>query len=376
MTSRSDALNDALERFDGWGYLDVPGFAFHGPMGAEVLSTLGHDDLVAAWAEQYKLRHQPLEVPRRSARLDARDESSWGPALGDASRVGDWADVFDRELESERWQDVVGRWVPVLLPGYGGGLTHGLLRVAHAVRAMPVDQTGSALLTGELAKGLAFWAAAFKTLPGQPELHGRLSVEEAVSRLPRPREPWSLIEAGSFARMGELRDYPGAVDALGPPAGADAALSNLSAAFCRTMLAHPEVFAVPLVHMVTPIAAARTLLPVLPVPARDLVYARLWQVGAAIVSAFTPSPAHRQVAVPEPGDVPTIAEVVAEAVEHQDVHALKFTEACAREYAVRPDPVYVLAAQHVVAQLPPWDRPTFNVRLDLLEQKQNLAKSK
>jgi hypothetical protein len=107
MTSRSDALNDALERFDGWGYLDVPGFAFHGPMGAEVLSTLGHDDLVAAWAEQYKLRHQPLEVPRRSARLDARDESSWGPALGDASRVGDWADLFDRELESERWQDVV-----------------------------------------------------------------------------------------------------------------------------------------------------------------------------------------------------------------------------------------------------------------------------
>ncbi len=176
--------------------------------------------------------------------------------------------------------------------------------------------------------------------------------------------------------MGELRDYPGAVDALGPPAGTDAALSNLSAAFCRTMLAHPEVFAVPLVHMVTPIAAARTLLPVLPVPARDLVYARLWQVGAAIVSVFTPSPAHRQVAAPEPGDVPTIAEVVAEAVEHQDVHALKFTEACAREYAVRPDPVYVLAAHHVVAQLPPWDRPTFNVRLDLLEQKQNLAKSK
>ena len=41
MTGRQDALDDALERLEGYEYLDLPGpFACHGPMGAEVLSTL------------------------------------------------------------------------------------------------------------------------------------------------------------------------------------------------------------------------------------------------------------------------------------------------------------------------------------------------
>jgi hypothetical protein len=45
MITRSDALNDALERLQGHAYLDAPGFACHGPMGAETLSTLGHKNL-------------------------------------------------------------------------------------------------------------------------------------------------------------------------------------------------------------------------------------------------------------------------------------------------------------------------------------------
>jgi Questin oxidase-like len=354
MMTRADALDDALERFAGWGYLDVPGFAFHGPMGAEVLSTLGHDELVGSWVEAYKARYQPLEVPPRTEPLDAYDESSWQRALGDASRVADWADMFERELQGAAWQDVLRRWVPVLLSGYGGGLTHGLLRVAHAVRAFPVDGTGSGLLVEELAKGLASWAAAFKMLPGQPQLRGPLSLDEAVLQLPRPHDEWSLIEAGSFARMGEVHDFPAAIEALRAPNAVDDALSDLSATFCRTMLASPEVFAVPLVHTVTPIAAARSLVPLLPELPLDVIYARLWQVSAAIVTAFTPPPAPERFATWEPTDVPTISEVVARALEHQDVHALKFTEACAREYALRPDPVYLLAAQHVLTRLPPW----------------------
>jgi hypothetical protein len=63
MTTRTDALADALERLDGYAYLDGPGFAVHGPMGAETLSALGHNDMVAGWVEAYKLRHQPIETP-------------------------------------------------------------------------------------------------------------------------------------------------------------------------------------------------------------------------------------------------------------------------------------------------------------------------
>lgn len=47
-------------------------------------------------------------------------------------------------------------------------------------------------------------------------------------------------------------------------------------------------------------------------------------------------------------------EIVGRAVEHRDTHALKFAEACTREHALRPDPVYLLAAQHVIEKLPAW----------------------
>jgi hypothetical protein len=133
--TRTDALLDALERFDGNAYLDEPGFAFHGPMGAETLSTLGHDDFVASWTEAYKARHQPLEAPPATTRLDVKDEGDWRAALGEMARVSDWAAMFRAELDDQPWHVVVNRWVPILLPGSAGAMTHGLLRAAHGVRA-------------------------------------------------------------------------------------------------------------------------------------------------------------------------------------------------------------------------------------------------
>src|SRR5215471_19227580 len=92
--TRTDALLDALDRFDTYSYLDAPGFAFHGPMGAETLSTLRHDDLVAGWVERYKARHQPLEAPPSTARIDPGDAGAWRAALGDIARLSDWEAMF------------------------------------------------------------------------------------------------------------------------------------------------------------------------------------------------------------------------------------------------------------------------------------------
>ena len=49
-----------------------------------------------------------------------------------------------------------------------------------------------------------------------------------------------------------------------------------------------------------------------------------------------------------------IAYLLAMAVAHQDPHALKFSETCAREHALNPDPVYLLAARHILSQLKAW----------------------
>jgi hypothetical protein len=354
MITRPDALNDALERLDGYGYLDAPGFASHGPMGAETLSTLGHDELVGSWVDTYKARHQALDVPPSTDRIDAHEEAGWRSALGDMSRVSDWAELFRRELAEQPWPAVLQRWLPRLLAGYGGALTHGLIRVAHGVRALPAEAPPSGLLLGELAKGLAFWAASFTPLPGRPGLHGRLALADALARLPRPDEPWSPIEAGTFARMGELHRFPPAAEALGRPASIDGALSDLTAAFCQAVLAASGPTANALVHTVTPTAAARTLQPYMSEVSVETAYAQLWHVSAAIVCGFAPPMASAGTTGEPDLETPDRTEILARAVEHRDTHVLKFAEACAREDALRPDPVYMRAAQHVLRQLPAW----------------------
>jgi hypothetical protein len=112
------------------------------------------------------------------------------------------------------------------------------------------------------------------------------------------------------------------------------------------------------VHTVTPIAAARTLKPYLPDTPHFELAAHLWHVGAAITVAFTPtSPVATEPVELEPQPVD---DLLAQAAEHGDPHVLKFTDACAREHAINPEPVYLAAAAHVARQLPawaPWARP-------------------
>jgi len=70
------------------------------------------------------------------------------------------------------------------------------------------------------------------------------------------------------------------------------------------------------------------------------------------VVGFTPPPPLGEQPGLDARDAPTAADVSARAGEHQDPHVIKFAEACARENALRPDPVYMLAAQHVLEHMP------------------------
>jgi hypothetical protein len=351
---RAEVLDDALDRLSEYSYVDGPGMAIHGPMGAEALSTLGHDDLVAPWVEQYKARHPVIAAPPTSGRLDADDEGSWRPALGEPARLSDWAELFARQLQDRPWSDVLRSWVPRLLPGYGGAFTHGLIRTAHAVRALQSAPAPTPLVLAELAKALAYWAGSYKTLPGRPTLAGARSLDEAITRIPRPHDAWTPIEAGQFSRVHELPDFANAVEALGRPASVDEALSDLTATFARMMLANPDVHPFGLVHAVTPVAGARTLVPFLPTLSTEQVYAQLWHVDAAIAAGFTRVPEAGAIRSGHDNDVPDLDELVARAAEHKDPHVVKFTEACLRESAIRPDPAYLLAAQHVIDKTPAW----------------------
>jgi hypothetical protein len=337
--TRQEAIEGGLARLKGVGFTMGPGFAEHGPMVAEAISSLGFNDRVAAWVDAYngKTRHLPMPSPQQP--IDGADEGDWRAALGVYPRAADWLAFFRRALAETPWQAVLRLWVPRLLDGHAGALTHGLIRTAHAVRNLPADGAPSALTLDELAHGLGYWAASYHRSPGDPERSGADDLDQALRRLPR----------------GEKADIAPAIESLAPVADIDAAISRHTAAFARLLLAHEELRPVPtiqLIHTITAPRSMRDLLPFLPPGSGPLAYRLLWRVSALVVAHVARPPAtgsdgdplHRAAGL-------TPAELADRAIAHGDDHMIKLTEACLAEDRLRPDSVYRVLAEAMLQRL-------------------------
>jgi Questin oxidase-like len=355
--SYADAVNDALERLDDLGYErgDKVDLANHGPMGAEALAVLGHGEQVSAWTDRYRRAMPHHAPPEPRFALDPSDEASWRPALGAFDRAGDWEGLFRRELAEACWPDVLAQWWPRLLPGVPARLTHGLIRTAHAVRSLAgTDQPTTVQLT-ELARGLAYWAARYVTLPGEADFRGQDDLATIVGNLPRVALTGDIVPRGDLARqrVRDLGDHPGYLDALtaGRVQRAQHLLSEMTAHFAGVYLAHPDINPVPFIHAVTAPAAVRLVLPYLPEVLHLPSVTAIWQVHIALLAAFTGDRGSEDTALAQARRTvpPSWGELAARAADHGDEHVIKFTEACQREYALRPDPRFpaaVLAAHH------------------------------
>ncbi|MEW2576349.1 hypothetical protein [Streptomyces syringium] len=346
-----DAVNDALERLDDLGYERGQGvdLANHGPMGAEALALLGQEDEVARWVRRYRDAMEHHEPPTARFALDPTDESSWRSALGAFGRAGDWELLFVRELAEAHWREVLVRWWPCLIPGLFAGLTHGLIRTAHAVRGLyAAGDNPTPFQLRELARGLAYWAARYTELPGHPRLAGPHTLPAAVAALPRVASDGPMGPGTARGRLDTLTDVPGYTESLEwlAPDQAPRLLSEMTVQFADVYLGHPEVYPVPLIHGVTAPAAVRLVLPHLPPELYEPTVARLWQVHAAFLLAFTTDRRGEGTAAwrSEAPELPPMAELGPRAAEHGDEHVIKFTEACLREYALLPDPRYLAAA--------------------------------
>jgi hypothetical protein len=281
--TRQDAINDAYERLYGVGFSIklapiAPDFAAHGPMAAEALSTLGENDAVAGWVDAYKAERHHLPMPPHKEPIDGKNETAWRSALGDFARATDWLDFFRRELEEKPWQQTIRDWVPTLIDGYSGGLTHGLIRTAYAVRALPQDQAPTRLELDELSRGLAYWAGVYQTVPGDPDEHGELSLDDALEKLPRAvgkkriamlafdaaRSKIPLINGKNRMAVSDTAEFAQVIESLQNVSDAEGAISRHTALFARVLLAHSDVFPVPLIHTVTAPTAMRNLLPYFP----------------------------------------------------------------------------------------------------------------
>src|SRR5262249_55953837 len=172
------AIDEALERLRGRGMEMFGGMPNHGPMAVEALAALGYGDRSVEWADRY--RRELAEMPGAISPLTGE---TWKSALGAIDRAGDWVAYFRAQLAESPWQAVFADWIGRLLPGAITAGTHGIIRTAHAIRALEDGETQ--LRIEELGVSLAYWAAYYRELPGYPHLDGVLEFGQALDRVPR-----------------------------------------------------------------------------------------------------------------------------------------------------------------------------------------------
>lgn len=339
-----DPLDAVLERFAATGPEFGGGLSNHGPMASEALVALGHADAVGAWAEDYA---KNLLEPVGERNAIASDE--WREALGDVRRVGDWIAYFRRQVAENPWPELLDVWVARLSPGIMAAATHGVIRTAHAVRALDAGETPQRLR--EFATGLAYWAARYQELPVRTTDSPPQSMLAALQDIPRiddsKRSRFLIFDA---VRVLEAEDFGPAIDMAATDGPADAVIGEMTRLFVRQYLANPGPASIGFVHSVTAPSALRLLAPHLSDASRITAQRYVWQACAALYATYgrvDPS-SIRVTAEPVQFDREDLA---ARAVEARDEHAIKFTEACLREYDHSKDGAFVVAANDAIGRL-------------------------
>jgi hypothetical protein len=341
-------MDEALELLSTYGPDLKNGLTNHAPMAAEALCALGRAEAVWPWLEEY--RRGMLPRPATQERIDTRH---WRAALGQEQRTTDWPEFFREELRQAPWREVLAVWIGRLAPGLCGSATHGVIRVGHAVRSLDVHESPERLR--ELADGLGYMAATYQELPtaaGAP--NGALRPAEAIQQVavvPSEQRRFTGTITSSLAALDDFPAFAPVIELIDVNGSASAILSQLTETFTRAYLANARdvLTAIVFIHGVTSVAALRSLTPHLDETTTRQALRFGWQAGCGLYAAFgsRPEPATRV----EP-PVETRETLIDMAIAHGDEHAIKFTEACLREHALNPSPVYLAAARHALGILP------------------------
>ena len=333
-----DAMDEALQMLAKTGPEYQGGLANHGPMAAEAIVAMGRPDSVTKWVEQYSKGLQDHPTARTKI-----SQSEWRESLGNFSLSAEWIDFFDRELKEKSWKAVVGEWVTNLAPGLTAAAGHGLLRTAHIIRRLEKKETEGR--RRELAEGLGYWAARYQILPASDLKSSKQVLPSQALKQVQLVPADQRISGGSITRgLMSLDDFPAfaqainLVDVSGDP---DQFISNLTETFATLYVENPSRrFIISYIHAVTAPSAVRLLLPYLTPEAKQSAMRYGWQLAAGIYSVF----ADTMISGKSITQNYNKEELIDRAINNGDEHAIKFTEACLREYSLNPKPVYLMAA--------------------------------
>ena len=342
-------LDAGLIRLVGKGADLVNGMTSHAPMVIEALCALNRPDAVAPWLD----RHLDRVLDRPPPTCQPVDLDQPEAALGQEDRFEDWAQAFTRQLLQAPWPQVVNLWVDRLAPSASAAATHGLIRTAHAVRALGQATTPPRLR--ELADALAAWACTAQALPlGDAEgiVAQRPQLAILVKTLPEAlRRPTASITGG----LAQLADWP--------PFAADIHRIDASGDLTRLFDDMGETFAalylanaldgfshIVFVHAITVTEAARGLAHHLDEAQARRLARHVWHVGCGLFARFgTQAPILLRGLTAE-DSLEALDQLRDAAVASGDDHAIKLVQTCLQRHHARPSPAHLLAARKALDQ--------------------------
>lgn len=309
-----DTLNHLLDEAQGHAPEYRGGLSNHGPMALGALQRLGADDArLRDFARRYTARLTPL--------ADTAPPPD-GPALGEITHFGAWRSRLRAEIAAHGADAVLRAQLPRLMAGCGAAAFHGLIRTAYAVEARH---------DGELAAGLAYWAARHLPL-GDAPAPGDRPFEAWIAAVESAVEPPSPNDGLIFEQMRRVAALPAFGAALAGLRRDDQTLATASRVAAERYLRTRD-FTV--LHLVTSAHALRVLMPWC-----DDADAALAHYATAFAAAWVASAASARAAPPTFDDTLDWPAIVERAIASDNDHVIKLVHTCREEQAHRGDDRY------------------------------------
>lgn len=336
---KSGVLDEALKMMS-----DIAPLTNHGPMAAEALVSIGRSDQVIPFVESYRKRFSSAYPPKYKSVTN----NNWKEALSDGKRITDWRDFFNGELAENDWKIVLEKWSERLAPGLSAAAAHGLIRTGHAARSLTVQEND--VRKRELAEALSYWAAYYQVLPETKNAKTqKLRLSEALQKVPilPPERRVSRSIMVQLKSLDDFAEFGETIDSLDISGNAEKNLSLLTEAFAEIYVKNVSPRNdIALIHAVTGLASVRSLVPYLSKTITEKMLRYGWQTAAGIYSIS----GNETINELSENKI-NIEDLIEQAVTSKEEHAIKFTEACVREYKLNKNTIYLRAANDALGRL-------------------------